>query len=150
MSTDSNSSTPSPEPELCVETFFWKPEHGSTGTVVIDVRSWDQMFADIEREGDNPDPTPRISFVSYELMHKTLAPNRMAIVEAMSGQGPMSIREVARRVGRDFKGVHTDVTALASNGVLQKTADGQGHLPLFHPFGSTSSWVESSPPPDLC
>jgi len=77
-----------------------------------------------ERVGDNPDPTPRLVFVSYELMHKVFAPNRMVIVRAMTGAGPLSIREVARRVGRDFKGVHTDVTALLKSGVLEKTADG--------------------------
>ena len=51
------------------------------------------------------------------------------IVEAMSGQGPMSIREVARRVGRDFKGVHSDVGVLTRNGVLMKTAEGQVIFP---------------------
>jgi predicted transcriptional regulator len=82
------------------------------------------MLAGIEREGEEPDPTPRIVFVSYELFYKVLAPNRMVIVQAMTGAGPLSIREVARRVGRDFKGVHTDVTALLKNGILEKTADG--------------------------
>lgn len=32
----------------------------------------------------------------------------------------MSIREVARRVGRDFKGVHTDVSALISAGLVDQ------------------------------
>jgi predicted transcriptional regulator len=41
----------------------------------------------------------------------------------------MSIREVARRVGRDFKGVHTDVKTLAGNGILRKTADGRVVFP---------------------
>jgi predicted transcriptional regulator len=87
------------------------------------------MFAAIEREGDKPDPTPRLSFISYELMHKVLAPNRMTIVQSMTGQGPLSIREVARRVGRDFKGVHSDVTTLLRNGVLEKLADGRVIFP---------------------
>jgi predicted transcriptional regulator len=87
------------------------------------------MIADAERQGDAPDPVPRLIFVSYELMHKVLAPNRMAIVRAMTGQGPLSIREVARRVGRDFKGVHSDVTVLLRNGVLEKMADGQVVFP---------------------
>ncbi|MBI4923755.1 MAG: glycosyl transferase family 1 [Devosia nanyangense] len=69
------------------------------------------------------DPVPRINFVNWELFHRILAPNRMAIIQAMTGAGPLSIREVARRVGRDFKGVHTDVTALLSNGLLEKTED---------------------------
>ena len=129
MSMDENLPTPSSEPELCVETSFWTPQHGPSGTVVIDVRSWDEMFADIERQGDALDPVPRITFRTYELMHDALSPNRMVIVRTMTGQGPMSIREVARRVGRDFKGVHSDVTKLTQSGVLQKTADGQVIFP---------------------
>lgn len=35
------------------------------------------------------------------------------------------MRELARRVGRDVKGVHTDAQALAAGGVIDKTADGK-------------------------
>jgi predicted transcriptional regulator len=65
-----------------------------------------------------------LSFVSYDLMHRVLSPKRLSIVSAMTGQGPLAIREVARRVGRDFKGVHSDVAALLAAGVLDRTAHG--------------------------
>jgi predicted transcriptional regulator len=39
--------------------------------------------------------------------------------------GPVSIREAARRVGRDVKAVHGDVTALLGAGVLSRTPDGR-------------------------
>lgn len=89
-------------------------------------------MSDIDRiiESGLADPTRRFSFLSYEDLHKVLAPNRMAIIRAMTGAGPLSIREVARRVGRDFKGVHTDMTSLLTNGLLYKTADGR----LIFPF----------------
>ena len=38
----------------------------------------------------------------------------------MTGQGALSIREVARRVGRDVKTVHGDVTALLHAGILDQ------------------------------
>jgi len=38
--------------------------------------------------------------------------------------GPVSVREAARRVGRDVKTVHGDVTALLDAGVLDRTASG--------------------------
>jgi predicted transcriptional regulator len=101
-------------------------------TVVIDVRSLDDAFDAVERAwegGKAADSTPRLSFVSYELMHKVLAPHRIGIVRAMAGAGPLSIREVARRVGRDFKGVHTDVAALLNNGIVAKTEDGKVIFP---------------------
>ena len=42
----------------------------------------------------------------------------------MTGQGAMSIREAARRVGRDVKAVHGDVHALVDAGVLDRTSEG--------------------------
>ena len=43
--------------------------------------------------------------------------------------GPISIREAARRVGRDVKSVHGDVTALLSAGVLDKADSGGIQFP---------------------
>ena len=41
----------------------------------------------------------------------------------------MTVREAARRVGRDVKAVHTDMTALLSAGVLNRTDAGQLEFP---------------------
>jgi predicted transcriptional regulator len=67
---------------------------------------------------------PTISFPSYELMHKVLAPSRLAIIKAMSGKGPLTIRQVAALVGRDLKAVHRDVTTLTHAGVIDRTEKG--------------------------
>lgn len=53
-----------------------------------------------------------ISFASAELLWKTLTRKRWGLLHAMTGQGAMSIREAARRVGRDVKAVHGDIQAL--------------------------------------
>lgn len=42
--------------------------------------------------------------------------------------GPVSIQEAARRVARDVKGVHGDVTALLAAGLLNRTESGAGGL----------------------
>jgi predicted transcriptional regulator len=101
------------------------------GTVTIDVRTLEEPLDGFSRawKTGKLDPAPRISFVSYDLLHKVLAPSRMAIIRIMSGAGPLSIREVARRVGRDFKGVHSDVKALLLSGVIDKAADGKVVFP---------------------
>jgi predicted transcriptional regulator len=65
-----------------------------------------------------------ISFASAELLWKVLTAKRWELLKAMTGQGGMAIREVARRVGRDVKAVHGDVRALLVAGVLERTADG--------------------------
>ena len=66
----------------------------------------------------------RLSFATPELLFRLLTTKRWEIVRAMTGAGPISIRETARRVGRDVKAVHGDVHALLKAGVLRKTEDG--------------------------
>ncbi|MCB8875536.1 HVO_A0114 family putative DNA-binding protein [Acidisoma silvae] len=65
-----------------------------------------------------------ISFPTVELLWQTLTTKRWEILQAMTGAGVLSIREVARRVGRDVKAVHGDVTALVLAGVIDRTAAG--------------------------
>lgn len=65
-----------------------------------------------------------ICFSSYELMHKVLAPPRLAIVKAMAGKGALTVREVARLVDRDVKAVHRDLTTLTEAGVIERTDKG--------------------------
>jgi predicted transcriptional regulator len=63
-------------------------------------------------------------------MWRTLAPKRMEIVHALTGAGPLSIREVARRIGRDVKGVHGDVQMLLKGGVIDRTESGKISFPF--------------------
>jgi predicted transcriptional regulator len=101
---------------------LWTPERGSSGTLRIEIRPLGEPGA--EGEGAT------LSFVSYDLLHKVLAPKRMAIVRTMMGAGPLSIREIARRVGRDFKGVHSDVSGLLQSGVLYRAEGGMIVFPF--------------------
>lgn len=68
--------------------------------------------------------SPSVNFASYEDMHRVLAPSRLAIVKALAGQGPLSIRETARRVGRDVQAVHRDIMTLIGAGIIDRTEDG--------------------------
>ena len=66
-----------------------------------------------------------LTFASVDLLWRTMTPHRWGIVQAMAGQNAMSLRAVARAVGRDVKSVHGDVHALLDAGVLEKTAEGR-------------------------
>jgi predicted transcriptional regulator len=66
----------------------------------------------------------RISFASEDLLWKTLTPKRWALLKLMAGQGSMAIREIARRVGRDVRAVHSDIHVLLRAGILEKVAEG--------------------------
>lgn len=70
-----------------------------------------------------------ISFSSVELLWQTMTRKRWEF-KVMTGQGAMSIREAARRVGRDVKTVHGDVHALLEAGILDRTDDGRIVFPF--------------------
>lgn len=71
-----------------------------------------------------------ISFASAEVLWKVLTAKRWELLKAMTGQGAMTLREAARRAGRDVKAVHGDVHALLAAGVLRKNADGKIEFPF--------------------
>ena len=66
----------------------------------------------------------RISFASEDLLWKTLTPKRRALLKLMADQGSMAIREIARRVARDVRAVHSDIHVLLRAGILEKAAEG--------------------------
>lgn len=71
-----------------------------------------------------PERSARISFATPELLWKVLTAKRWELLKALCGAGPVSIREAGRRVNRDVKSVHGDVTALLSAGVLDRAEGG--------------------------
>ena len=60
---------------------------------------------------------------------KTLTPARWALLEALRSAGPLSIYELAKRLRRNYKNVHTDVTQLAALGVIARTSDNRVLVP---------------------
>ena len=101
-------------------------------TVTLDVRPPADAMADFTRawKADKPQRSARISFATPELLWKVLTEKRWEILKALCGAGPVSIREAARRVSRDVKAVHGDVTALLNAGVLDRTEDGRIVFPF--------------------
>lgn len=95
-------------------------------TVTIDVRPLAETLGDFARAWKCAEPSaPRISFDSPALLFKVLSGKRWELLNTLTGAAPMSIREAARRTGRDVKAAHGDVTALLNAGLLTKTDDGQ-------------------------
>lgn len=100
-------------------------------TVVLDVADRRSAGEDFIRAWEHGEPQgdARISFETPELLWKVLTAKRWELLKALCGAGPMSIREAARRVGRDVKSVHGDVTALLDAGVLDRSASGGIEFP---------------------
>lgn len=70
-----------------------------------------------------------ISFSSVELLWKTLTAKRWEILKIMTAQGPLALREIARRLERDVKAVHGDVHALLLAGIVERAEDGRFVFP---------------------
>jgi predicted transcriptional regulator len=98
--------------------------HDLSGTVTIGVSALDDVRGRMRAAFSGETQGAFISFASPELMWKVLTAKRWEIIRAMTGAGELSIREVARRVGRDVKAVHGDVTALILAGVLDRSKVG--------------------------
>lgn len=101
-------------------------------TVILEVRRPADAMDDFVRvwKTGKSEKAARISFAAPELLWQVLTVKRWELLKALCGAGPVTIREAARRVGRDVKAVHGDVTALLNAGVLER-AEGGG---IVFPF----------------
>jgi predicted transcriptional regulator len=99
---------------------------GIMNTVILEVRSLADTLADAARamNSGRAEREARIGFATPELLWRVLTAKRWELLKVLCGADAMSIREAARRVGRDVKAVHGDVVALLDAGVLNRSADG--------------------------
>ena len=98
-------------------------------TVTIGVSSAEEAIARMLHAFPGENQGPLISFASPELLWKVITPKRLELLRALTGAGPISIREIARRVGRDVKSVHGDIQALLKAGILDRAEDGHIRFP---------------------
>jgi predicted transcriptional regulator len=94
-------------------------------SVTLEVASREKINNRLLRAFDGEAQGQFISFESPELLFKVISGKRWDLLKIMTGAGAMTIREAARRMGRDVKAVHGDVQALLKAGILQKTEKGQ-------------------------
>ncbi|EIB9338250.1 transcriptional regulator [Salmonella enterica] len=93
-----------------------------TVKVLPEKDAWAQMGEAFEQAmtGKQPDDPFVFSFSSIEdLARVMLAPNRLTIINTMAGAGAITIRELSRRVQRDFKSVHRDVQTMLNAGIIE-------------------------------
>jgi predicted transcriptional regulator len=64
-----------------------------------------------------------------ETFLKVLTPNRWALLRALRGRGPSSIRALAQSLGRDYRGVHADVAVLVDAGLIERDDSGAISVP---------------------
>lgn len=99
-------------------------------TVTLSVASRDEVIRRALAAFEGHRQGAYISLASVELLLQTMTRARWELLKVMTGQGAVSIRKVARRLGRDLKSVQGDVHALLDVGILNRTDDGR----ILFPF----------------
>lgn len=95
-------------------------------TLIIEAATDEDINARILQAADRDEPQPLgYFFDSEETLLDTLSGNRFAILKALTGAGPLGVRELARRVGRDVRAVHADAKPLLAIGLIEKADDGK-------------------------
>jgi len=70
--------------------------------------------------------------VNFEQIGQMLAaftPKRWELIAALRQAGPLTVAELARRLGRDYKNVHTDVNQLIEWMAVERADDGRVNVP---------------------
>ena len=75
-------------------------------------------------EGQRMVPLQVLTLHDLPLLLRTLTPARWALVERLKKDGPLSVYQLAKRLQRDYKNVHTDVAQLVRLGVVERQGDG--------------------------
>ena len=70
-----------------------------------------------------------LSLADLPLLLKTLTPARWALLDRLRQAGPLSVYELAKRLERDYKNVHTDVARLVEIGLIERSAQGRVTVP---------------------
>jgi predicted transcriptional regulator len=100
---------------------------------VGDARETAQGFVEAWRraeQGERPaEPEQVLHFADLETLLRTLTPVRWVLLRVLRTGGPCSVRELARRVGRDYKNVHSDVKALERLELITRTTEGEIQVP---------------------
>ena len=71
--------------------------------------------------GEMVEPEDTITFVSWPAFMSVMTGKRSELLQHLHLHPAPSIRALARELGRDFKRVHEDVTALREIGLIERT-----------------------------
>lgn len=82
----------------------------------------------IER-GQHVQPYFGVSFEQIGQMLAAFTPKRWELIAALREAGPLTVADLARRLGRNYKNVHTDVTQLIAWMTVERAKDGRVSVP---------------------
>ncbi len=74
-------------------------------------------------------PYHGVGFESMTQFGEVFTPKRWELVAALKASGPLTIYALAKHLGRHYRNVHKDVTALINWLVIEKNDDGKVYVP---------------------
>ena len=79
--------------------------------------------------GEKMQPHFGVNFEQIGQMLAAFTPKRWELIAALREAGPLTIAQLARRLGRDYKNVHTDVNQLIDWMAVTRGDDGRVSVP---------------------
>jgi predicted transcriptional regulator len=91
--------------------------------------------------GESVETQDNVAFLSWSALASHMTEKRYAMLRHLHEHPAVSIRALARDLGRDFKRVHEDVTALEAIGLIER----EGGL-LRADYGEIHASIRLDPP----
>ena len=79
--------------------------------------------------GEKVQPHFGVNFEQIGQMLAAFTPKRWELIAALRQAGPLTMAELARRLNRDYKNVHTDVNQLIEWMAVERGDDGRVNVP---------------------
>ena len=70
-----------------------------------------------------------VDFSEVVQMLAAFTPRRWELIAALREAGPLTVAALARRLGRNYKNVHTDIAQLIEWMAVERCDDGRVHVP---------------------
>ncbi|MDH4191987.1 MAG: MarR family transcriptional regulator [Betaproteobacteria bacterium] len=89
---------------------------GDAGAVLDRLeQKWNRLAA-----GETLEPERVLTLPDLPALLAALTPARWVLIGKLRAEGPLSVYELAKRLGRDYKNVHTDVRRLIELEVVER------------------------------
>jgi len=84
------------------------------------VKAWHQAEKGLAAE----QPAERLYFKDLKTLLTVMTPRRMAALKTLHEHGPLSVRALAKELGRDYKNVHKDMQEMEKIGIVVRDEQG--------------------------
>ncbi len=81
------------------------------------------------KRGQPIGPVHRIDFIDQATLFSTLSPKRMELLRYLRKHGPMSARQIAKNLARDYKNIQVDIKLLSRLDMITTNVEGRYIVP---------------------